>query len=105
MESMNCSQARQALWPPEKPRLAGAEVLQARQHVQGCTACESYFAQDRSLLDAYDRASQERAPQDLRERVFDALARERSRSRVEEVETRRRMKKSTTRTDETEDAR
>ena len=31
------------------------------------------------MLDAYDRASQERAPQILRERVFDALARERAR--------------------------
>ena len=79
MEGMNCSEARHALWPPERPRLAEAEVLEARQHVKGCPACESYFAQDRALLDAYDRASQERAPQILRERVFDALARERAR--------------------------
>ena len=76
---MNCSEARHTLWPPERPRLAEAEVLEARRHVQGCTACESYFSQDRSLLEAYDRASQERAPKILRERVFDALARERSR--------------------------
>ncbi len=88
MEKMNCSQARQALWPPEKPRLAEADVLEARQHVQECPACESYLAQDRSLLDAYERAGRERAPQALRERVFDALARERSRSLVPEpVET------------------
>jgi hypothetical protein len=79
MNDMSCSEARHALWPPERPRLAEAEVLEARRHVQGCAACESYFAQDRSLLEAYDRASQERAPQALRERVFDALARERSR--------------------------
>ena len=79
MEGLNCSEARHALWPPERPRLAEAAVLEARQHVQGCPACESYFAQDRALLDAYDRATQERAPQILRERVFDALARERSR--------------------------
>lgn len=75
---MNCSEARHTLWPPERPRLAEGEVFEARRHVQGCPACESYFAQDRSLLRAYDRASQERAPQILRERVFDALARERS---------------------------
>ena len=80
MDDMNCSEARHALWPPERPRLAEAEVLEARRHVQGCAACESYFAQDRVLLEAFDRASQERAPQILRERVFDALARERSRS-------------------------
>ncbi len=82
MERMNCSEARHALWPPERPRLAEAEVLEARRHVLGCEACESYFEQDRVLLDAYDRASQERAPQMLRERVFDALARERSRGLV-----------------------
>ena len=78
MDGMDCSEARHALWPPEQPRLAEVEVLEARQHVEACPACESYFAQDRALLDAYDRASQERAPQMLRERVFDALARERS---------------------------
>ena len=79
MEAMNCSEARHALWPPERPRLAESEVLEARRHVQGCPSCESYFEQDRALLDAFDLASQERAPQILRERVFDALARERSR--------------------------
>ncbi len=79
MNDMNCSEARHALWPPERPRLAEPEVLAARRHVQGCPACESYFSQDRALLEAYDRKSQERAPQILRERVFDALARERSR--------------------------
>jgi len=79
MERMNCSEARHTIWPPEQPRLAEAEVLEARRHVQGCEACESYFEQDRVLLGAYDRASQERAPHMLRERVFDALARERSR--------------------------
>lgn len=79
MENMNCAEARHALWPPERPRLAEAEVLEARRHVQGCAACESYFEQDRTLLEAYDRASLERAPQMLRERVFDALARERAR--------------------------
>ena len=75
---MNCSEARHTLWPPERPQLAEAEVLEARRHVQGCPACESYFAQDRRLVQAYNRASQGRAPQILRERVFDALARERS---------------------------
>ena len=78
MRGMDCSEARHVLWPPERPRLAEAEVLEARRHVQGCPACESYLAQDRALLDAYDRKSPERAPQILRERVFDALALERA---------------------------
>lgn len=79
-EGMNCSEARHALWPPERPRLAEGEVLEAHRHVRECSTCESYFAQDRVLLEAYDSAKQERAPRILRERVFDALARERARS-------------------------
>lgn len=75
---MNCSTAREALWPPEKPRLAGEGVLLAREHVEACAACQEYFRQDRRLLDAYCRLREERAPRRVRERVFDALARERA---------------------------
>ena len=77
---MNCTEARYALWPPERPRLAGAAVLEARQHVETCEACQGYFEQDRRLLDVYDRVSRQRAPRRVRERVFDSLARERART-------------------------
>jgi hypothetical protein len=76
---MDCSKARRALWPPEKPKLAEADVLKAREHVEACVTCWDYFDQDRYLLDAYDRMRLEPAPRLMRERVFDALARERSR--------------------------
>jgi hypothetical protein len=76
---MDCSKARRALWPPEKPKLAEADFLKAREHVEACVACRDYFDQDRYLLDAYDRMRLEPAPRLMRERVFDALARERSR--------------------------
>ena len=79
MESMNCTESRYALWPPERPRLAGSAVLEARQHVEECQACQSYFDQDRRLLDLYDRVGRERTPRAVRERVFDSLARERAR--------------------------
>jgi len=74
---MNCSDARVGLWPPERPRLVGGEVAAARRHVSDCGACGAYFAQDRALLDLYDRARRVPAPLDVRERVFDALARAR----------------------------
>jgi len=77
---MDCTEARYALWPPERPRLAGTAVLKARQHVEACQACQGYFDQDRRLLDVYDRIGRERAPRVVRERVFDSLARERARS-------------------------
>lgn len=77
---MNCTEARYALWPPERPRLAGTAVLEARQHVETCEACQGYFEQDRLLLDVYDRVSRQRTPGRVRERVFDSLARERARA-------------------------
>lgn len=75
---MDCSRAREGLWPPERPRLAEDEILAARRHVETCAACREYFAQDRLLLQLHDRLRQQKAPDDLRERIFDALARERT---------------------------
>ena len=77
---MNCTEARYALWPPERPRLAAEAVLEARLHVESCEACQGYFEQDRLLLDVYDRVSRQRTPRRVRERVFDSLARERART-------------------------
>jgi len=76
--AMNCSTAREALWPPEKLRLAGEGVFLARKHVENCEDCQEYFSQDRRLLDAYCSLREERAPRRVRERVFDSLARERA---------------------------
>jgi hypothetical protein len=71
---MNCTTARQGLWPPERPRLVGGDVASARTHVANCAECATYFSQDRALLDMYDRAQRISAPAPVRERVFDALA-------------------------------
>jgi anti-sigma factor RsiW len=71
---MNCKDARGRLWPPDQPRLARKDVLEARGHVDGCGDCTEYFEQDRRLLDAYERLGQDKAPLAVRERVFDALA-------------------------------
>lgn len=71
---MDCREAREGLWPPERPRLMEGDVARAKAHVDTCPECIAYFEQDRALLEAYDRARRERAPAELRERVFDALA-------------------------------
>lgn len=71
---MDCLEARAGLWPPEQPRLAGDEVVEARAHVAACPECAEFFEQDRALLEAYDRVRDVRAPIEVRERVFDALA-------------------------------
>lgn len=71
---MDCDSAREGLWPPERPRLLEDEVADARAHVDECEECHAYFAQDRALLDLYDRVRRQPAPLTVRERVFDALA-------------------------------
>ncbi len=74
---MDCLRAREELWPPERPKLCEADVERAQAHVEACEECKLYFTQDRALLDAYDRVRQVRAPRQVREEVFDALARAR----------------------------
>jgi hypothetical protein len=71
---MDCAQARRLLWPPERPLLAGDEVVRAREHVRACAGCRSYLTLDRALLSLYDRSRRTEAPAAVRERVFDALA-------------------------------
>lgn len=81
---MRCEEARSILWPPERPRLVGSEVAEARAHIEGCEACQAYFSQDRELLEVWARAKEVRAPADVRERVFDALAQARWSSKLGE---------------------
>ena len=71
---MDCKDARAKLWPPDQPRLAKKDVLEAREHIDSCPGCREYFEQDRILLDAYGRLREGKAPLPVRENVFDALA-------------------------------
>ena len=83
---MDCATARAGLWPPERPKLVGDDVAEARAHVADCAECTEFFAQDRALLDVYDRIRGEKAPIEVREKVFDALARSRWQTRGAEPE-------------------
>jgi hypothetical protein len=71
---VDCSDARAALWPPERPKLHASDVALAEDHVRDCEGCGAWLTQDRELLDVYERARLVRAPRAVRERVFDALA-------------------------------
>ncbi len=75
---MTCAEAREALWPIRRPQLVGGRVEEARRHVEACSACQDYLAQDEVLMSAYERLRGTRVPEALRERVFATIARERS---------------------------
>lgn len=75
---MDCGSARKRLWPPERPRVCRDEIVEARRHVESCEACADFFAQDRRLLEALERARDVSAPAHVREKVWDVLAAERS---------------------------
>jgi anti-sigma factor RsiW len=76
--TMNCQEARDVLWPPEEPRMVDGRVLEARRHLERCESCRDYFALDGALIQAFRSVPPVRAPAAARERIFDALARERT---------------------------
>lgn len=75
---MNCAEAREFLWPPEEPRMVDQRVLEAREHLDRCESCRDYLSLDTALLKAFRSVPPLRAPANVRERIFDALARERT---------------------------
>lgn len=85
---MDCLEVRMGLWPPERPRLASDDVLAAREHVRRCPSCARFFAQDRRLLDAYDRLRREETPAAVKDAVVAAVRDEGTRAHVTTTEAR-----------------
>ncbi len=73
------------LWPPEEPRVAEEEVVEARRHVESCPRCQEFLRADRFLRERMASLELPSAPPELRERVFQALALERARRSDEET--------------------
>lgn len=74
-----CDRVRELLWPLDGPRACVEGEEDARAHLDACAACREFFRRDAAIGRALrgERIVQP-APRDLRERVFDALARERA---------------------------
>lgn len=72
---MTCEQAMDALWPPERPRMAASDLLKARAHVDQCDRCRRFLTFDEGLRLSGGLSLPEAAPDDARERLFDSLAR------------------------------
>jgi anti-sigma factor RsiW len=76
---MNCGRARRLLWPDAGPREATAEILAAREHAAGCEGCTGFLADMQGMAEAIRRQGpRPTAPAEVRNRVFQAIARART---------------------------
>jgi anti-sigma factor RsiW len=77
--TMNCGRARRLLWPDAGPRKATAEILEAREHAATCEGCTGFLADMQGMAEAIGRqAPRPTAPVEVRNRVFQAIARARA---------------------------
>lgn len=77
--SVSCGQARRLLWPDEGPRSVTAEVEAAEQHAAGCDECRLFLEEMRRLARlTHDLAPRPQAPREVRDRLFQAVARART---------------------------
>jgi hypothetical protein len=75
---VNCDDAREILWPPERPKAADERLVAARRHVDECAECRTFLKWDLELRERLGSIVLPAAPASLRERVYQALARERA---------------------------
>jgi len=74
-----CNEIRELLWPLDRPREVVDGEAEAREHLEECDQCSAFFERDAMISDVLRaRGVAEAAPLEVRERVFDALARERT---------------------------
>ena len=76
--SLSCEEAQARFFPGEELKLVDEDMAEAMAQVEGCPSCQAFFEMDRELLAVLEELHQVTAPREVRERVFDALARERT---------------------------
>ncbi len=77
-----CGTARRILWPDAGPREASQQVIEAREHMSHCAACNAFFAEMNAISAALlHTAGDIVAPLEVRERLFSAIAEARTRQR------------------------
>lgn len=76
---MRCEEARTFLVPADEPRIADRDVLRAIEHAERCSKCAAWIQLDRRMAQLIrETFPRDPAPQEVRERVYSALARERA---------------------------
>ncbi len=77
--SMACGRVRRLLWPVAGPRATSSDVIEAREHLAHCTACQQFLREMGAQGDLLrDAALREQAPAEVRRRLFAAVARARA---------------------------
>jgi hypothetical protein len=76
---MTCGRARRLLWPDTGPRDATPDVVAAREHVSGCELCRRFLEDMRRISERLRQtAPRPVAPVEVRDRLFEAIARART---------------------------
>ena len=76
---MDCSKTQRVLWPADIMRVSDADVEAALLHAEECEGCGKLLVHDRRVAQLIrDAVPRVRAPRELRERLYTALARERA---------------------------
>ena len=76
-DALNCEAVRKTLWPLAQPRAYSEEDEAARTHLGHCAECREFFARDAALVRAVStHGAGARAPERLRKRIGEAIARE-----------------------------
>ncbi len=76
---MDCREVRNVLWPADVLRIGDDEVQAAIEHAEDCQTCRDFLEEDRRVAKFIrDNVPRVRAPRELRERLYTALARERA---------------------------
>lgn len=74
-----CGRARRILWPEANLRVADRELVEARAHGAHCHACQGFLADMEAMANLVRRvAPRPVVPPSLGDRLFSAVARERS---------------------------
>ncbi len=77
---MNCREARRTLYISEYPRLITKELIEAREHLSGCEECRRFMEDERRFKEILrERIYREKAPEELRARIFNAIEKRESR--------------------------
>lgn len=76
---VDCREVRRVLWPADGLRVGDDKVEAALAHAEACAPCSQFLEEDRRVAQLIrDSVPRMRAPRELRERLYTALARERA---------------------------